>query len=148
MATSLDSQIRHFIGSNHQNIVALSSAVSAHNWSAVSTVVERVSNLEVTASIANLVNSSPAALEDFVARMERKFPPDAIKFVFGGVLSGVGGAVLAEAAGFAIALGISIVSAQIIAIALLLWGISIALPALWRITLEKLQQSRESFSDE
>ncbi|WLI89667.1 hypothetical protein Q4S45_00685 [Massilia sp. R2A-15] len=145
MATSLEGQIRHFVGSNHQNIVALSSAISANNWGAVRSVVDRVSNLEVTASIANLINSSTAAFEDFVARLKAKFPPDAIKIVFGGVLGGVGGAALTEAAGLAIALGISVVSVEIIAIAMLLWGISMALPAIWRMAHEKLAQMDGNF---
>jgi hypothetical protein len=83
MTSSFESQIRHFTGSNHQNIAALASAISTNNWKAVSSLVTRVSALEVTASIANLVNSSQAAMKEFTGRLEAEFPPAALRFLTG-----------------------------------------------------------------
>lgn len=148
MATSLTTQIHHFTGSAHHHIVALTDAFAANNWSAASAVVEKVAALKLTASIANLVNSSREAAVSFIERAKIELPPDAIKFIFGGVLSGVGGAALAEAAGLAVALGVSILSVQLIAVVLLLWGLSIALPALGRVALKKLHLFEARLSDD
>ena len=139
MSTSLNTQIHHFTGSAHRHIVALSDALAANNWRAASAIVDRVADLDLTLSISNIVNSSREAATSFIARVEDELPPDAIKFVFGGVLSGVGGAALAEAAGLAVALGVTVLSVKLIALVLLMWGLSIALPALWRVTRNKFE---------
>lgn len=138
MSTSLNTQVQHFVGSAHQHMVALADAIATNSWSAANAVIDRVADLKLTASIANLVNSSREAAVSFIHRVEEELPPDGIKYIFGGVLSGVGGAALAEAAGLAVALGVSILSIKLIAIILLLWGLSITLPALWRIAVKKL----------
>lgn len=148
MATSLTAQIHHFTGSAHHHIVALADAIAANSWSAASAIVERVAGLKLTASISNLVNSSREAAVSFIERAETELPPDAIKFIFGGVLSGVGGLALAEAAGLSVALGVSILSVKLIAIVLLLWGLSIALPALGRVALKKLRLFETGLSDD
>lgn len=108
MATSLTMQIHHFTGSAHHHIVAFADALAANSWSAASAIVDKVADLKLTASISNLVNSSREAAVSFIERVETALPPDAIKFIFGGVLSGVGGAALAEATGLAVALGVSV----------------------------------------
>jgi hypothetical protein len=148
MSTSLNTQIHHFTGSAHHHIVALADALAANSWSAASAIVDRVADLKLTASISNLVNSSREAMVSFVHDVEAKLPPDAIKFIFGGVLSGVGGAALAEAAGLAVALGVTVLSVKLIAIVLLLWGLAIILPALWRIAMNKLDLFKDKFSDD
>ncbi len=84
----------------------------------------------------------------FVQRVEAKLPTDAIKFIFDGVLSGIGGVALAEAAGLAVALGVTVLSVKLIAIVLLLWGLAITLPALWRISMNKLDLFKGQFWDD
>jgi hypothetical protein len=148
MTTSLNAQVHHFVGSSHHHFVAMADALAARNWNAASAIVDRVADLKLTASIANLVNSSREAAASFIERVEAELPPDAIKFTFGGVLSGVGGAALAEAAGLAVALGVTVLSVKVIAIALLLWGLSITLPALWRIAMNKLDLFKGKFADD
>ena len=148
MTTSLNAQVDHFVGSSHHHFVAMADALAARNWNAASAIVDRVAGLKLTASISNLVNSSREAAASFIERVEAELPPDAIKFIFGGVLSGVGGAALAEAAGLAVALGVTVLSVKVIAIALLLWGLSITLPALWRIAMKKLDLLKGKFADD
>lgn len=148
MATSLDNLITHFRNSNQQNIIAAGEALANGNFEAFESVVNRVAQLEVTASISNRVNSSSAALKEFLVKVESEFDPQAIKFVFGGVLSGVGGAVLAEAAGLAAAVGVSVLMVEVIAVVLILWGLSIMLPIIWRLALDKIHEAKQSLSFE
>lgn len=146
MATSLSIHIDHFTSAAHSHIVGLADAIATNSWSAASAIVDRVADLKLTASIANLINSSREAAVSFVERAEAELPPDAVKFIFGGVVSGVGGAAIAEAAGLAAWIGIGVLSVKLIAIALLLLGLSIALPALWRVAISKLELFKEKFS--
>jgi hypothetical protein len=146
MTTSLDSQIRLFIGSNHQNIVALASSVATNSWSAVNSLVDRVGKLEITASITNLINSSQAAGREFSATMQAKFPPEVLEALGGVIVTGMGGFLLNQAAAFAALLSITLLSAQIIAIALLLIGLQIVFPSIWTIALQKIGMLAEIFT--
>lgn len=148
MATSLTAHIHHFTGSAHHHVVALADAIAANNWSAANAIVDKVASLKLTVSISNLVNSSREAAVSFIERAETELPSDVVKIIFGGVLSGVGGVALAEAAGLSVVLGVSILTVKLIAIILLLWGLSIALPAIGRAALKKMPLFKGMLSDD
>lgn len=144
MSIALESRIRQFIHSSHQDVVAVGKLLTEGNWGQIGAVVERVSARPALASIASTVNASTTHLKEFIDRIQSSFEPQALKFVFGGVLAGVGGGMLAEAAGLALALGVSVFTVEIVAIALLLYGVSLALPAVWKLATEKFKQVDES----
>lgn len=143
---TLDQQLQHFARVNSHNILAAGEALANGSIDLFKRVSNRVAAMEITASIGNLVNSSRESFKGFVARFEGFFPADARKFIFGTILSGIGGAMLAEAAGLAAILGISTVSVGVIAVGLLLWGLSMSYPALWDLALKKLGVSLNSGS--
>jgi hypothetical protein len=146
---TLDQQLQHFARVNSHNILAAGEALANGSIDVFKKLSDRVASMEITASIANLVNSSRDSFKGFVARFEGLFPADARKFIFGTVLSGVGGVMLAEAAGLAAILGISTLSVGVIAIGLLLWGLSMSFPAIWGLAMKKLGVSAkvESLSE-
>lgn len=146
MTKSLNQHIQHFVNSNQQTIISAGQSLSSGSLAAFESLVSRVSNLEVTKSISNMVNSSSTAFSDFMTNFEERFDGRAIKFVFGGVLSGIGGVAIAEAAGLAVALGISVLSVQVIALALIILGLNMMLPNIWEIAKERILSNGEYFS--
>lgn len=143
MNGTFEKLIRHFHSSNQTNIFAAGNAFLDGNINSLKKIVDHVSQLELTASISTLINSSTVATRDFIGEIELIFDPQAIKFIFGGILLGIGGAALAEAAGLAIAVGISVFSIQIVAIVLLMWGLSITLPIVFKNALMKMRELKD-----
>ena len=148
MEPSIDAMLRHFNGVNAANISQFGLALSNGNWNDLRAINTRVAGMSATVSITSFLNSSREGLRQFVAKAEREFDPEALKFLFGGVLSGVGGAALAEAAGLAAAIGVSIVAVEVIAVVLLLWGLSLTLPAIWKRAMAKIGELKEQLGSE
>lgn len=141
MNTSLNTSLSHFLSSQTASITAAAEAVSKGDWGSLGNLIDRVSQSKAAEAVTNLVNSSSDAFKT----LQSKFKPEAFKFLFGAVLSGMGGCMLVEAAGLAAAIGISVMSTYVIACLLILWGLSIAFPAVWNMTLEKLKKAQNDW---
>lgn len=142
MTSSIDSMLTHFRHVAANQISQFGVAVSQRNWQGARTILDNVSSLNVTVGIRNVVSSSREGFRSLIDELERKFPPDALRLLFGGVMSGVGGAMLTEVAGLAVALGVSLLAIELIALVLLLWGLALALPAVYRLALDRVSEMK------
>jgi len=147
MNQQLQVYCEHFRRAASNEIVAAADALTQADWGQFREVIDRVSKVKMTASIANALNTSSSNTKEFVEEIESRFDSSGVKFLFGSVLSGIGGCALAEAAGLAVALGVSVLTVEVVAIALVLWGLSISLPSLWKRAMERIRETGGSFSE-
>ncbi|MEN3942421.1 hypothetical protein WJU23_14070 [Prosthecobacter sp. SYSU 5D2] len=141
MNSELDKALAHFRSTQSSFIIEAGAAISKGNWNSLESLIDKVSKSKVVESISSLVNSSGEALK----ALQAKFNPDAFKFISGIMIVGVGGGILAEVAGVAAAIGLSVMSTYVIGCLLLLWGVSLAFPSVWSMALEKLKNSQNDW---
>lgn len=126
--------IQQFAASMRGEIIAAANSLQSGNTASFDQIVARVENHALVKQISSFVNSSTASFNQFMDELSEISP-----LVGGFISAGVGGAMLAEAAGIAAALGITLVSAKLIAILLIIYGIYLAVPAVWdRINVEEI----------
>ena len=141
MNSKLDKALAHFRSTQNSFITEAGAAISKGTWSTLESIIDKVSKSKVVESISTLVNSSGDALKS----LQAKFNPDAFKFISGILMVGVGGGILAEVAGMAAAIGLSVMSTYVIGCLLILWGVSLAFPSVWAMALEKLKNSQNDW---
>lgn len=136
MSASLDTLMQHFQGINRQNIIAAGEAFVDGSFEAFQSVVERVRDLEVTESIANLVSTSRSEFNDFLTRFQEMGTGG--KVCLGTLSAMTGGFVLSSAAALASFFGVSVFVVTIVAVALLLWGVVTALTNIRALVLTRI----------
>jgi hypothetical protein len=138
MTTShLGLHLDHFLATTKEEMMRAGAALSEGNLDGFKETLARVEQSQIAQQITRLVNNSKAAVQELIARIEASAP--GLKVILGGTLAGVGGAAMADAVALASALGISIISAELIAIILVMLGIYYAVPAAWQLALSKFR---------
>ncbi|MGZ8376523.1 MAG: hypothetical protein ACXWZS_09745 [Gemmatirosa sp.] len=127
-SASLDKQVQHFLDVSKTEIRAAGEALLNARMDVFERLVERVSSARITQHITNRVTSCREDLDAFMAKLSN---PAFWSFLKGSVLAGVGGGILSEAVAIAGFLGISILSAKVIGIVMILYGLSVVLPLVW-----------------
>jgi predicted phage tail protein len=128
---SLSTLLDHFTSVQSNEIARAGDAILKNDWNQLQAIAGVISRSEITTSIHDLVSSSKASFSELVGKFESTFDPDVWKFIAGGVMMGVGGAALAEV-GLGAALTLSTLTIQVLAVALLLWGLSLCLGVIWK----------------
>jgi hypothetical protein len=144
VSTAIDRSMAHFRASNARSIAVAGGAFAAGNWQDVREVLRDVVSSATVASISALVNTSRPNLNEFVTKAGVELDSKSLKFLFGTSLVGIGAGALAETAGLAVALGVTVLTIEVVGVVLLLWGLSIALPILWQRALEKMSEAKQS----
>ncbi|WP_156648973.1 hypothetical protein [Massilia sp. Leaf139] len=149
MGTSVKTHLDHFVASNHRNMVAFADALASFDAAAMRSVIDRIAESKLVTSTANLLNTSSAALGEFIERF--KGASDFTKMIAGLSMTGGGAMLWADAAVIvmqgAVSAGIAVLSIKVVAALLILYGISIALPALWRLIRRKLDDEFDRFKE-
>ncbi len=141
MSESLEKLMHHFRQVHAKDLITAGESVSKQSWDSLTGVILSVSGSKAVAAISNAVNSSSDNLKSLIENLRSRFKPEHWKLIFGTVLTGIGGAALAESVGLAAALAISVLSVKVLACILILWGLSIVLPTIWDAATSKLEKN-------
>lgn len=125
-------KIHYFVAASRSEIVSGVDAIMNKDYSGLSSLHQRLSESSIVTNIGNIVNTSKAGMDEFFAAVTRILDDEALRFLVGGVLGGVGGGILAEAAGLAAVVGVSVLGAQLIAAILILVGLYLCGTAIWK----------------
>ena len=128
---SLRTLLDHFTSVQSKEIARAGDAILNGDWNGFQAIAGAASESEIVASIHDLVTSSKASFDELIRELESTFDPQVWKFICGGVMIGVGGGALAATGGLAAALTLTTLTIQILAIALILWGLSLVLSVIW-----------------
>jgi hypothetical protein len=148
--TLLKNRLSHFVSSNLENISNFSGAMANLDGAAVSNLVSRVSNSETVAGIVNLLNTNSSAAQDFIAELTRG--GKLARFITGmsvssaGALLGANAASIAASFQIAGSVALTVFSIEVVAVLLLLYGLSIAFPELANIIVSRFKEEIEVLS--
>ena len=138
MNSSINQQIQHFYSSSKSSIIAAGEAAAKSDWSFFKEISQNIARSKPVECITNTLNSSKEAFRSLLNSMSGFL--DSANFIRGAIGCGIGGGMLAEVAGLSAAFGISILTVEVIAIALILWGIFTCFPALWNMVKNKFEK--------
>ena len=131
------SVLQHAVSAFRADILGAASAIEGADMGRLDGIFERLRAHPLTASVRDSVNSASENFDSFVGEVKKNVP--AGKFIFGAGILGMGVGALVNAAGVAAALGLAVISVEVIAIVIILYGISIMVPTLLKSAVEKLQ---------
>lgn len=150
MSTSVKTHLDHFVASNHKNMTAFADALAKFDGAAINELIDRVAESKLVVGTTNLLNTSSAALGEFIDKLRQKI--DSSKIIAGLTISAAGSIMWLEAAAIAtvqaaVGAGIVVLSLKVVAVLLILYGLSIALPALWRLIRSRLDDDFDRFKE-
>ena len=136
---SISQHIQHFMRSSGESVHSALAALAGGDFSAFRAILSKVESLDVTKAVAVRITTSSTDAE---ALLNKASISTGLTFFAGMVSIGWGGCLLAElAAGTALVAGSAVITG-IVAIALLLIGISLAFPSLWKSIKERFDMDR------
>src|SRR6185503_15927401 len=124
---SLKTLLDHFTSVQSKAIVRAGDAILNSEWKEFQAIADAISDSEIVTSIHDVVTSSQARFDELL----RDLDPQVLKAMKGLLMMGVGGGALAESASLAAVLTVSTLTIEILAIALILWGLALSLGVIW-----------------
>lgn len=131
------SVLQHAVSAFRADILGAAGAIESGDMGRLDGIFSRLREHPLTASVRDSVNSASENFDSFVGEVKQNAP--AGKFIFGAGVLGMGVGALVNAAGVAAALGLAVISVEVIAIVIILYGISIMVPTLLKHAVERLQ---------
>jgi hypothetical protein len=124
---SLKTLLDHFTSVQSKAIVRAGDAILNSEWKEFQAIADAISDSEIVTSIHDVVTSSQARFDELL----RDLDPQVLKAMKGLLMMGVGGGALAESASLASVMTVSTLTIEILAIALILWGLALSLGVIW-----------------